>query len=262
LNKDKNFYFKKLVNEKKFEELFLIILKIIENEVELTHSNIECKTASILYDYIILCCLYYFEENNNSNDNDLNFNFNENENENDTSIILFKITQFFEALLKSNNSKISKYKNSIENIQRVFDEINNFSNFESGIKSKLISEIGIRNIGFYLYAFRIIFFVLRFYQEFLSISKNKKENLYTNIMFFICNLGGDTDTNCCIAGGVIGALVKMENINDHYLNPHVLFCTEGESTNTKRWIIYSPIYLGYYAIRLLDIMENPKDRKE
>ena len=81
-------------------------------------------------------------------------------------------------------------------------------------------------------------------------------------MFFICNLGGDTDTNACIAGGVVGALVKIDNINEKYLIPHVEFCSNGPKTKTKRWVIYSPAYLGYYAMKLYDVMENPKDRKE
>jgi len=218
--------------------------KIIENEVELTHAHVECIIAAILYDYIILCCLYFFEENTN---------------ENDTTIILYKISEFFESLLKSNNIRIRVFKQNIENIQKIFNEINNFSSFESGKNSNLISEIGKKFIGFYMHAFKIIFFVLRFYQDFLN---NDKENIYRNIMFFICNLGGDTDTNCCIAGGVVGALVKLGNIHEDYLYPHLLFCTEGLNTNQKRWIIYSPSYLGYYGIKLFDLMENPNDRKE
>ena len=31
----------------------------------------------------------------------------------------------------------------------------------------------------------------------------------------VVSLGGDTDTNACIVGGVTGALVQFENIPNH-----------------------------------------------
>lgn len=239
LNKDQPFYFKTLLEAKKYEELFFFLHDITEQEVALTHWNIECKIAAIIYDFIILCCLYYFDKENS-----------------DTSAILYKISDFFEGLTKAKNKNVS---GGIVKFFDLFKEINEISSFEIAKEKEMFTEIGKKCIGFYRHAFKIIFLVLRFYQDF---SKNGKENIYEDIMFFICNLGGDTDTNCCIAGGVVGALVKLGNINEKYLNPHLEFCTSSAKTKQPRWIIYSPAYLGYYAIKLYDNMENPKDRKE
>ena len=30
-------------------------------------------------------------------------------------------------------------------------------------------------------------------------------------------LGGDVDTNCCIVGGLVGAMIGVNNIDEHYL---------------------------------------------
>ena len=41
--------------------------------------------------------------------------------------------------------------------------------------------------------------------------KNRPDKKFREIMNMICNLGGDTDTNCCIVGAVIGPLIGMKN---------------------------------------------------
>lgn len=74
-------------------------------------------------------------------------------------------------------------------------------------------------------------------------------------MFDICNLGGDTDTNCCIVGGVIGPLIGLNNFGNYedkkqgktkyYLNDTMTFIP---LSGYKRPIIYSPalgVFLFY-----------------
>ncbi len=62
------------------------------------------------------------------------------------------------------------------------------------------------SMGFYLHAFKL---TLYFLYNFDNIEKNHPEKKYRGIMNMICDLGGDTDTNCCIVGAVIGPLIGM-----------------------------------------------------
>lgn len=246
MNKDKPFFFKTLVDKKKYENLFYVIYDAIRDEVEMTHTHKECRLVAVFYDFIVLCCIYYLKDGN------------------DTSIIMEKISEFFTTLLnfdpeEDNERRFNYFKKNIQNLKDVFDEVNKFESFEEGLNSQYIGEIGVKFIGLYSHAFKLIFFVLKFYSD---IYKMDKDNVYINIMNSICDLGGDTDTNCCIVGGVVGAMVKLDKIGNEYLNPHISFNSLGPTTHRRRWVIYSPIYLGFYAIKLNDIMKNPENRKE
>ena len=64
------------------------------------------------------------------------------------------------------------------------------------------------SMGFYLHAFKLTLYFLYYYDD---IQKNRPEKKFREIMNMICNLGGDTDTNCCIVGAVIGPLIGMNN---------------------------------------------------
>jgi len=41
-------------------------------------------------------------------------------------------------------------------------------------------------------------------------------------------LGGDTDTNACIVGGLVGALVGVHNVDPHMLDTLLSFDCQGE----------------------------------
>ena len=65
-------------------------------------------------------------------------------------------------------------------------------------------------MGYYLHAFLLTVYYL------LNYEKYTKETAFTEIMNEICNLGGDTDTNCCIVGGIIGPIFGMENFGSKF----------------------------------------------
>ena len=44
------------------------------------------------------------------------------------------------------------------------------------------------------------------------------------------SLGGDTDTNCAIVGGMVGALVGVQHIDNHYL----VTCLECDISNSDQ----------------------------
>ena len=64
------------------------------------------------------------------------------------------------------------------------------------------------NMGYYLHAFKL---TLYFIDQFDYIEPKSPQKKYRTIMNQICDLGGDTDTNCCIVGAVIGPLIGMNN---------------------------------------------------
>ena len=50
--------------------------------------------------------------------------------------------------------------------------------------------------------------------------------MYYDIMRQMIREGGDTDTNCCIVGGMIGALLGLKNIPAYMVNKVLNFdCT-------------------------------------
>jgi len=120
-------------------------------------------------------------------------------------------------------------------------------------KKDFLSEIEGPSIGYYMHAMNLIFFILKFFRNFGN-DENPKE-IYRNIINFICNKGGDTDTNCCIVGGVVGAVLGYKNIESKYVEDHLNFnpCI---MSNVFRPIIYSPIVLILYGLKLYPIINK------
>jgi hypothetical protein len=80
-----------------------------------------------------------------------------------------------------------------------------------------------RNIGFHGHAFILSFYYLLRYGEDKFLSDR---DFYFNAVRETIRLGGDTDTNGCIVGGMIGALVGVHNIPSHMIEKLLKFdCT-------------------------------------
>ena len=69
------------------------------------------------------------------------------------------------------------------------------------------------NMGYYFHAIKLI---LYFIEQFDFIEAQSPQKRYRTIMNQICDLGGDTDTNCCIVGAVIGPLIGMSNFGKEF----------------------------------------------
>ena len=72
--------------------------------------------------------------------------------------------------------------------------------------------------------------------------------------------GGDTDTNACIVGGMIGALVGIHNIDPHYVKTLLTFdCTSKEPSQ-----VYRPQFLSvkYNAVRCIDKLIKSRPRNK
>ena len=83
----------------------------------------------------------------------------------------------------------------------------NLSNVFGDLNSK---ESVFLHMGYYLHAYKLILYYLYNFNKIESHSETK----YKEIMNQICDLGGDTDTNCCIVGAVIGPLIGMANFGN------------------------------------------------
>ena len=70
-----------------------------------------------------------------------------------------------------------------------------------------------KHMGYYLHAFKLTLYYLC---QFDVIEYQHIERKYKTIMNQICNLGGDTDTNCCIVGTIIGPLIGMANFGNEF----------------------------------------------
>ena len=64
--------------------------------------------------------------------------------------------------------------------------------------------------GWYGHAFKLVIYYLFNYEKYEGGTG------FEDIMKEICDLGGDTDTNCCIVGGVIGPIFGIENFGKNF----------------------------------------------
>ena len=121
---------------------------------------------------------------------------------------------------------ISHYLNLFKN---KYDFYSLFADFQS-------PEFVYTNMGYYLHAFKL---TLYFLYNFDNIGNDNK---YRTIMNLICDLGGDTDTNCCIVGGVIGPLIGMNNFGKE-LNTMIEIIPPNRAIYSVSMILLFVIYL-------------------
>ena len=103
-------------------------------------------------------------------------------------------------------------------------------------------------MGYYLHAFKLTLYYL------YNFDNMKKEmnikDIYNNIIFNICDFGGDTDTNAAIVGMIIGPLIGLENFKNKFFDTFLSFYS-------KKRLIYTNVFMYYYARYLIDIANGP-----
>jgi len=242
--------FKNALETKQFDKLFLTFSDMVSNEVYLTHANQECLVGTVVYNFLILCILNLKDEHNDK------FNLI------DTVSILNLLKDFLEFLLRSSDNNVFYFKIGIHSILENLKAILKMDNFEKESKeSKYILAISVHLSGHYLHAIDLIFFILRFFADFCGTDNI---GTYSKIMKFICNKGGDTDTNCCIVGGIVGALCGFQNIEDFYVEPHLKFNAYDGKNDVIRPLIYSPIFMTLFGFKLFSLVNKQvsEDREE
>jgi len=241
--------FQSCIDNKNYEMLFLTLIELVSDEIILTHSNPECSVAAVVYDFLILSILTQKDSQINRRRDKI-----QNNDEFNNMDHLHLLKDFLKALLYSKDDNIFIFLNGIKNILENLDEILNMNSFENASEyNYLMNDIGTKIIGHYKHSMNLIFFVLKFFYFF---NTNNKNETYTKIMKFICNKGGDTDTNCCIVGGIVGALLGLKNFDQKYINPHLQFNSCHEKNDVKRPFIYSPSILTFYGFKLFPLIKN------
>ena len=76
-------------------------------------------------------------------------------------------------------------------------------------------------MGFLKHAFVMSFYFL--FKISMEYDNSEEDELFDNCLREVVSLGGDTDTNACIVGGVIGALVSEKNIPKSHIKTLMKF---------------------------------------
>ena len=98
-------------------------------------------------------------------------------------------------------------------------------------------------MGYYFHAFRLTIYYLYIFDDL------KGNNVYNQIIYKICDYGGDTDTNAAIVGMIIGPLIGLENFDRHKLKTFLNFYS-------KTRLIYTNVLMYFYAKYLVEISQN------
>lgn len=238
LNKDKNsngflmrlstfivwFYYR---NKNNLIQLFLNnnyiqIYEDIKNEIykdiEITHPNQENIIAGTIYSFIGICSMFLYK----------------------VSDIIDKVKELLKNKIFNNVENIYeiKVKNIIENC---LDEYKK-ENFEKYNYFKSVNE----HSGCYIHAFKLVFYYLYMFDKINN--DNNIDNTYSYIIKEICDFGGDTDTNCCIVGGIIGPLIGYINFEKKYFDIFINYYSETR-------IQYANAFI-YFFVQFLEETKN------
>ena len=96
-----------------------------------------------------------------------------------------------------------------------------------------------KHIGYYIHAFKLSLFYIHKYQE---MGANQDKDLYYKIMCDICDLGGDTDTNCAIVGTLIGPLIGYKNFKKELFDKFIKYIPKKRSQFNSAFMY---IYVNY-----------------
>jgi len=230
---------KSIIDKENYDDLFHFLNDFIHNEIRLTHYDRECKFAAITYDFLILNILYLKDLNKDISS--LN-----------PSFYLEILKEFFEKILNSSDHNIFYYKKFSYDLLNLLQKIMKIPDLDQLNQNEITDIISSKTMGYYLHSITLIFISLKFYNNFID----ENNGIYKNIMSYICNMGGDTDTNCCIVGGVIGALIGINNIQNTYTETHLKFNPTIKNIKHRRYFIYAPSILTFYGIKLFSVLDQ------
>jgi len=198
----------------KYYELYQKIYAEIKKDSQLTHPNRENAVAGAIFIFMGLCSM----EQKYSGKDILNM-----------TKILFEHNIF-------NSKEESILKSHFYNNLKAFEK----NNFDKDIYFGNLSD----RMGYYLHAYKLTLYYLYNFNE-----KTNLKNIYNEIMYEICDFGGDTDTNAAIVGMVMGPLIGLENFDKNYLETFLSFYS-------KDRMIYTNVFMYFYAKYLIDISNN------
>ena len=157
-------------------------LSHIDNQC--THPNEEVDIASSFYCIMALGALCKLRPNN----------------------ILYKLENLCQNEYFNTNGK--NFKDFFLNSLNIFKSQNfDFYNF---FGNKQSPDRVLNHMGWYGHAFKLVIYYL------VNAEKYEEKTGFETIMNEICDLGGDTDTNCCIVGGIMGPIFGMKNFGNNF----------------------------------------------
>ena len=210
-------YIKDTLDSKSTEKYYELYHKIyieIEKDSQLTHPNRENAVAGAIFVFMGLCSM---EQKYSGQD------------------ILKMIKILFEHKI-FNSKEESILKSHFINNLKEFEK----NNFDKDIYFGNLSD----KMGYYLHAYKLTLYYLFNFND-----KTNLKNIYNEIMYEICDFGGDTDTNAAIVGMIMGPLIGLENFDKNYLETFLSFYS-------KDRMIYTNVFMYFYAKYLIDISNN------
>ena len=214
-----------LFSNNNYIQIYKDIKKVVIKDIEITHPNKENIVSGTIYVFIGLCSMFLFTPSN----------------------IIDKVKELLEDEIFNKEENIDEInvKNIIENCLDEYKKENfeKYNYFESINKQS----------GWYVHAFKLVFYYLYMFDKI----KNDKniENVYSYIIKEICDFGGDTDTNCCIVGGIIGPLIGYFNFEKKYFDIFIRYYSDTR-------IQYSNAFVYFFVKYLEDMKNNNKEDKE
>ena len=214
-------YIKQILGSKSSEKYYEIYIKIynqIEKDSKLTHPNRENIVSGSIF---IFMGLFALEQNYSGKE----------------------ILENIKILFEHNDFNMKKEEKILKN------HFNNFLNDfgKDGFNKDNYFKDLTNSMGYYLHAYRLTLYYLYNFETMKKVIDIK--NIYNNIMFDICDFGGDTDTNAAIVGMIMGPLIGLENFSNKYFETFLNYYSD------KR-LIYTNCFMYFYAKYLIDITKD------
>ena len=220
-------YIKQILESKnpdKYYELYNKIYAEVEKDSKLTHPNRENAVAGSIFIFMGLSSM---EQKYSGKE----------------------ILEIITTLFYHNDFNIKKEEKILKNH---FNNIMNDLEKEDFNKDNYFHDLN-NLMGYYLHAYRLTLYYLYNFEKMQKVMNIK--HVYNNIMFDICDFGGDTDTNAAIVGMIMGPLIGLENFSNKYFETFLNFYSN------KR-LIYTNVFMYFYAKYLTDIANNPNNYNE
>ena len=213
------------LNNQLLELFFDIFNKVIIN-VEITHPNLEVSISTSVFCLMVLTGMIR-----------------------NKAIDIYSLFKTFSVSTKFSEISENKEFNHYAKITQ-----QKFINIIKEIESN--KQINVYNkMGYYIHGFKLsVYYLYRIIQK----GEKYDSSSFYNIMAEICNLGGDTDTNCAIVGTMIGPLIGYQNFKKDLFDIFINYFPQRRTQYTSAFMY---IYVNYLEEKYLNNARNQEINK-